>query len=193
MYVFGVRRYGVVDQVPSVLHVATRFFHFNYFPLLPLGSVLVVEAKVSGTEVERPAPFSFKSLLFGWGRSALVVACFLLFVAGFDRNGAAARRGPAAPRDRQAACWIAAGACGMLWWGSHWLTRAGQRRAAELADLAGVPRDVALARFGPVADDFTAEPSPSPAPERAVAAEDLTGWRSPMQRDHGRDDVYRLE
>ena len=38
VYVFGSRLYGKVDNVKGLFHVATKFGHFDYFPLFPMGS-----------------------------------------------------------------------------------------------------------------------------------------------------------
>jgi hypothetical protein len=36
--VWGSRLYGKVDAVPGLFHVATRFGHIWYLPLIPMGS-----------------------------------------------------------------------------------------------------------------------------------------------------------
>ena len=63
--VWGTRLYGKVDRTPSGVHVATRFFHMQFFPLIPMGSVIVLR----GDNAVK-APFSFKSMLVGYVRSA---------------------------------------------------------------------------------------------------------------------------
>ena len=35
VFVFGSRLYGKVDEVPGIGHVATKFAHFDYMPLVP--------------------------------------------------------------------------------------------------------------------------------------------------------------
>jgi len=87
----GVRFAGKVDAVPQVGHVATRFFHLYYVPLIPVGTFLVTderEDEFSGL----PLPWSFKSILVGWLRTAgflaFVPAIFLL-VTGVTRSDAA--------------------------------------------------------------------------------------------------------
>ena len=78
----GMSLYGKVDQVPGLLHVATRFFHVNFVPLFPTGSFVVIEG------IERPdnAPpgvpigHHFRSILFAWvargcGSAAAALPC----------------------------------------------------------------------------------------------------------------------
>lgn len=80
--IWGVRFAGKVDAVPKMGHVATRFFHLYYVPLIPVGTFLVTDERdddFSGL----PLPFSPKSIFVGWLRTAgflaFVPALFLLF------------------------------------------------------------------------------------------------------------------
>lgn len=71
--IWGVRFAGKVDAVPQVGHVATRFFHLYYVPLIPVGTFLVTDERddaFSGL----PLPLSPKSILVGWLRTAGIVA-----------------------------------------------------------------------------------------------------------------------
>jgi hypothetical protein len=61
----GTGLYGKCDQVEGVGHVAHRFFHIGFSPLIPLGSVFVFDRDESMVEV----PFSFKAMLFGYLRA----------------------------------------------------------------------------------------------------------------------------
>ena len=74
VYVFGSRLYGKVDNVKGLFHVATKFGHFDYFPLFPMGSWLVTEKNGNGWRGV-PIPVSLKSVLMGWMRA---VALFTL-------------------------------------------------------------------------------------------------------------------
>ena len=84
----GVRFAGKVDAVPKVGHVATRFFHLYYVPLIPVGTFLVTDERddeFSGL----PLPWSFKSILVGWLRTAGFVAfgpAVYLLITGSHRN-----------------------------------------------------------------------------------------------------------
>ena len=40
--VWGTKLYGKVDEVPGMFHVATRFFHLWYIPLVPLSSAVTM-------------------------------------------------------------------------------------------------------------------------------------------------------
>lgn len=74
LLIWGERICGRIDHVPGKCHVATRFFHLYYVPLIPLSSWVIVE----GTESEQgfhgcQIGMSGKSVLFGWLQAALVV------------------------------------------------------------------------------------------------------------------------
>ena len=86
--IWGVRFAGKVDAVPQVGHVATRFFHLYYVPLVPVGTFLVTDERddaFSGL----PLPWSFKSIAVGWLRTAGFVAfapAVYLLITGSHRN-----------------------------------------------------------------------------------------------------------
>jgi hypothetical protein len=86
--IWGVRFAGKVDAVPKVGHVATRFFHLYYVPLIPVGTYLVTDEREDAFS-GLPLPWSFKSILVGWLRTAGIVsfapALFLLF-SGLGRG-----------------------------------------------------------------------------------------------------------
>src|SRR3954447_12111794 len=71
--VFGSRLYGKVDNVKGLFHVATKFGHFDYFPLFPMGSWLVTEQAGGGWRGV-PIPVSIKSVLMGWLRAVALLA-----------------------------------------------------------------------------------------------------------------------
>ena len=73
VYVFGSRLYGKVDNVKGLFHVATKFGHFDYFPLFPMGSWLVTEKDGNGWR-GIPIPVSLKSVLMGWMRAVALFA-----------------------------------------------------------------------------------------------------------------------
>src|SRR5262245_45442867 len=76
----GEHHYGVVDQVPGVMHVATRILHFNFIPLIPLGSVVSVDKRVAGEPILVKTRFSFKSVTFAYVRLTLIVASIFFAV-----------------------------------------------------------------------------------------------------------------
>lgn len=69
---YGTRLFGKVDQIDDTdVHVATKFFHIYWVPLIPLGSSLVFEKTDDGWRgVE--LPMSFKSVLVAWMRFACI-------------------------------------------------------------------------------------------------------------------------
>ena len=58
MTVLGTRLFGGTDTVPGLFHVATKFFHINFLPLVPLSSYLVLKRR--GTFTHQ----------LGWGNNA---------------------------------------------------------------------------------------------------------------------------
>jgi hypothetical protein len=89
VYVWGSRLYGKVDSVKGLFYVATKFGHFDYFPLIPMGSWVITEQTGSGWRGV-PIPVSVKSILMGWFRAAsvlgLVIGFFTLMIS-LNNNG----------------------------------------------------------------------------------------------------------
>ena len=71
-FVFGSRLYGKVDVVPGLFHVATKFYHFDYIPLIPVEGWLVLQEKGNGWRGQR-VNVQGKSMLVAWLRTGLVV------------------------------------------------------------------------------------------------------------------------
>lgn len=83
MIIMGKRFYGQVDLVPGLFYVATTFVHLFWFPLIPLGTSIVIENSRHTTEggntaymVQRTS-FSFKSFLMAYFRGILIFAMVL--------------------------------------------------------------------------------------------------------------------
>ena len=75
-YVFGTLNYGYVDRIPGIGQVVTKFFHFNFVPLVPMQSYFVVEGSESGRSFRgKPLPMSGKSVFVGYLRGWGSVAC----------------------------------------------------------------------------------------------------------------------
>jgi len=70
---FGQKPYGKCDVVPELFYVSTWFFHIDYVPLIPLHSKLVLGQAGSSYSVV-DIPFSFKSMLYAWGRTVFFAA-----------------------------------------------------------------------------------------------------------------------
>lgn len=70
--IWGSNFYGKTDVVSGLFHVATRFGHLWYIPLIPMGSYLLLDAD-RGIDI----PLSGKSLLLTYVRAfALVLVVF---------------------------------------------------------------------------------------------------------------------
>jgi hypothetical protein len=132
MIIYGTRLFGKVDAVPGLGHVATRFFHIDYVPLIPVKSYLVLSNAGKGFR-GIPIPFSGKSFLFAWLRAITVavgvVGAILVLVALIGKSSDAWALVPGV---------ITA----VLGWGlfifslkHRTATRASYRRACELAKL----------------------------------------------------------
>jgi hypothetical protein len=87
--IWGSGVYGKVDEVPRLFHVATRFGHLYYVPLIPLGSVVVLQNSPDGF-YGVSIPFSGKSIILAWLRAVLVLGAIAGVVYGaiqlFDGN-----------------------------------------------------------------------------------------------------------
>ncbi|MEZ6144949.1 MAG: hypothetical protein R3B91_05820 [Planctomycetaceae bacterium] len=70
--IWGSGLYGRTDEVPGLGHVATKFGHLWYIPLIPTGSHFVIEQTGDGWR-GASVPLSGKSVLVGLLRAALVV------------------------------------------------------------------------------------------------------------------------
>lgn len=158
--------FGVVDQVPGVCHVATRFFYVSGIPLVPLDSWAVVEPKqvtsvrtlvetVGGMATRSESemrgvrvPFSFKSLAITYIRAILWpihgVTTALLLLFGlmyfvFPTKAAVDEGGARGGSWLASACIVAIPVgSGLLLWLSYRLTRATPERAAELRAMLGL-------------------------------------------------------
>jgi len=135
----GVRFAGKVDAVPRVGHVATRFFHLYWIPLIPVGTFLVTEEKDDDFK-GFPLPLNGKSIFIGWlrtigwvGLAAAVIAAFMAIgEKQYGWAGAAAAAGV-----------IAAGMLLALYRLTIF-TRASYERALELGRQVGLPPEQLL-------------------------------------------------
>jgi hypothetical protein len=186
MLVLGTRLFGAVDQVPGVFHIATKFLHLNFIPLIPTGSALILDKKLTeGELVGVEIGLCFKSVLAAWVRAALVfgtiVTGFLTFVYLLEAFAA----GPGVQRDvDENHALIAAAVFPLLlaaWWLSYRVTRASYAAARYWLE-----RVELWEQFGPLVERrFHATAAP-PADELAA---------QPVRLDFpgGAEDVFRLE
>jgi hypothetical protein len=133
---FGEIHVGMVDRVPRVGYVVTRFHHLNFLPIAPLGSYFVFLGPES---YEVKIPLSIKSVLMGWFRGAccfsLLVGCIFLAIECRRLN---------ATRLSVVAALLAVP---LVLLGVSYLRRfrnASHSRAMELANLLGLPVETRL-------------------------------------------------
>jgi hypothetical protein len=132
--IWGSRLYGKVDEVPGMFHVATKFGHLWYIPLIPMGSHLIIEQTGRGWRGV-PLGLSGKSVLAAWLRGAgiagMVVSLIALAVTASDRHG---KQGMI-----EAACVFAVSlAVTVFAFGSKALRRASYERASALGEKLGL-------------------------------------------------------
>ena len=97
MGVHGTKLCGKVGRVPRVGYVATRFFHLNYLPIIPLGSFAVLEGTHrNGRFSGSPVPLNVRSILVGYLRGWAGAAALFLGPAGV-MNALAVLFGPDKP------------------------------------------------------------------------------------------------
>jgi hypothetical protein len=144
--IHGYGMYGKVDRVPGLFHVATRFLHLYWMPVVPLQSYVVPEnelGRVAGKAVA--VGVRWKSVLMAWVRLTLVVggcAVFPLILA------VSLQELPPNVRPVLTLCILCLPliSLGLLAW-SYRIRWARPERALELASLAGVPPEAVAERF----------------------------------------------
>lgn len=131
--VWGSKLMGKVDVVPGLFHVATKFGHLWYLPLIPTGTFVVLSE--SGDSFQGvPVSMSFKSIAFAWLRAFLVIQAVaaVLWVVMMAADGKPGEWvGPAV---------YAAVVCALGWFvtRSKVCTQASAKRAAQLAEQIGL-------------------------------------------------------
>src|SRR4051812_47816368 len=88
-FILGSRLFGKCDIVPGFFHVATRFEHLNYIPLIPMQSYIILNQKntvLGGTFRGVPIGMSGKSIAIAWMRclsiAAVVVGLIMMIAVG---------------------------------------------------------------------------------------------------------------
>jgi hypothetical protein len=156
--IWGTRLFGKVDQVGPKLHVATRFWHLYYLPLIPLESWVVTETiELSDEERVRTKQtwgtgdpwrgfplksLYWKSVLTAWFRAACIFVSLACSTEAFDT----------ATRTADSVRWAVAStigvACVVALLASYKLTRATEEQIVALGRLAGMSDDETLAHLG---------------------------------------------
>lgn len=121
--VHGEHFYGVIDRVPGLCHVATKFYHFNFVPIVPMGTYLFLETVPAGHPMQaRRIPLSAKSLLLGYFRGWVGLATIILFAICGIQATEVILDGQRDDAIRALVYGIAIVAYGAVWWaiiGSH--------------------------------------------------------------------------
>src|SRR6185295_116922 len=89
VFVFGKKLYGKCDEVPGLFHVATLYYHFNYLPIAPIQSYIIL-AKDGDKFKGVPIPLNSKSFMLNWIRFVSLLAFAIsgfVVVAPLIRNG----------------------------------------------------------------------------------------------------------
>lgn len=113
--VHGEHLYGQVDRVPGLFYVSTLFWHFNYIPIVPLRSYIVLDGSEDGDTFHgKKIPFQLKSVLVGYLRGWLgATAIFSATFSGLA--GTAFFMGHVEWYAIAAALTVAGGLCWCLW------------------------------------------------------------------------------
>jgi hypothetical protein len=160
---FGNHYYGKVDVVPNLCYVATRFFHVNFVPLVPLGSCIIVAGSEKGNNFQGiQTSLSLKSIFVAWLRAALYGITAAILLAGIVMGIEQFQAGHWRAFSRQLVGTVcAASACCFALWLTYRLNRARYDRALQLgmelglepefveSYLAIAPRSESEARPGP--------------------------------------------
>ncbi|MEM7456846.1 MAG: hypothetical protein AAF456_21055 [Planctomycetota bacterium] len=131
MIIFGTNTFGGTDEVDDLFKVKTQFFHVWFVPLIPISSYLVVDESMGSFNGIR-IPFSIKSMLIAWSRTAL------FFSSIFAMIGVAINAGNIASA---AFCVLAAIICIAMLIASYAvraITHASYERAIQLIHSAGI-------------------------------------------------------
>jgi len=140
---FGSKYYGKVDHVRGLFYVATRLFHIQLLPLIPLGSYLILD---DGTKDDArfrvfSVGLSVRSMVAGLTRGFLWPLT-LIFAVLAVVTGTRWAQGDNALADRALNELGAALSFGVLLWASYRFTRATRKRAVAWAARAGFPTDI---------------------------------------------------
>jgi len=153
--IWGQRMYGRVDRFAGS-HVATRFFHLYYVPLIPLSSWLVLEEQADGRFLGMQVPLQLKSVLLAWLRIASSIALVVMLGRAWSMPREIEAIREMSPELVSSLGLVSqmvinslflvgvAGVCVYSWWKLGRLSRAEQAKRVVYWDFAGKFVDVAL-------------------------------------------------
>jgi hypothetical protein len=158
----GSSLYGRVDKVPGLFHVATQFAHIFWLPVIPLGSIIILEENAHGYRGVKYG-LSGRSVLAAYLRSwPLLAAVGLLTAAGLILTDGGAGRAAAVLAGLAGIGMLAAGLAAHGLWAT-----ASEERFHKLCARLEVDPDELLA-------DVEAEAQAADAQARAQADENAT-------------------
>lgn len=79
--IWGSSLYGKTDEIEGIGHVATRFGHLYYIPLIPMGSMFVT-GQESESYFGASVPLNLKSIGLAWARTLSILAGIVALVVG---------------------------------------------------------------------------------------------------------------
>src|SRR5262249_53485590 len=140
MYVhFGQHHFGKVDVVPDLCYVATRFFHINFVPLIPLESnIIVIGSEKDDNFQGLKTTLSLKSVLVAWLRALLCVVAIGGTLFGIAFAFESARPGRGIPLGAALGTGAVAVGAGVALWLTYRFNRAGYERAMQLGSELGL-------------------------------------------------------
>lgn len=139
---FGQHYYGKVDVVPDLCHVATRFFHVNFVPLIPLETSIIL-AGSDGSDRSRTVKtsLSLKSILTAWLRAVLYVVALAGVVLGILVTVDYLHQGRGVGQSAVVGVWGVAGGAAFALVLTYWFNRASYDRTLRLAEEIGLKPD----------------------------------------------------
>jgi hypothetical protein len=154
--IIGKRFFGKVDCVPGLFYIATTFIHVFYFPIIPLGSCIVLANSRHTTRYGATAHmvfktgFSFKSWLTAYVRGILIGATILSIAAAvmtyFDLLLGLK------PYAENGSLWVVTGSIASISFGLTYLSykfcKASEKRARALGKAAGFQDEAVLRAIG---------------------------------------------
>jgi hypothetical protein len=141
MYVHvGQDYYGKVDVVPDLCYVATRFFHVNLIPLIPLESSIVLIGTGKGSKPKTvKIALNLKSILFAWLRMLLTIGLIGMTAVAVIETEQCIWPGPVRVNEADVAkAWGVAVAMGISLVFTYRFNRAGYGRARQIGEALGM-------------------------------------------------------
>jgi hypothetical protein len=161
--VFGWRRFGRCDAISDSGHVATLFFHFFYFPVLPLKSMWVVGE--GNYAIVHEIPMQWKSVFIAWARA--VLCTFGLIGWGFALAAIVENHPNEGPPILAVAIAVLFHSLFTTSWFVPGIRFAGYRRAIRIFNQIGWAESGVDASFGYLLPDGTRDPfAPAPIDEK---------------------------